>query len=318
MQLRRWQWKLKHRGSISLCMIMKNEEKLLRRCLNSVQGLVDEIIIVDTGSTDKSIEIAKEFGAVVLSDPWQDDFARPRNIGLDRATKDWILILDPDEVLARKDHFKIRELTWLRRAIAIQIETRNYTNHANNQGFVPCKGAYDEEKGWIGWAPSTKTRLFRNGFGLKFVGRWHELVDYSVDAKKYPGIKADVPVHHYEHEINQADVEEKKRFYLRMGEKKVADDLDNDQAWWELAVAEGIMGYNVRAIRSFRMSMRKGFAPAERLLAFVPVMMKCGDKKASEFLFEKAMCKLSPQLTHLDERLKKFEPLDPHFCKNNA
>ncbi|MCK4248269.1 MAG: glycosyltransferase, partial [Candidatus Omnitrophica bacterium] len=75
-------WQKKLGDTISLCMIMRNEEKHLARCLKSVKGLVDEIIICDTGSTDKSIQIARAHGARVFQDPWQDDFARPRNIAI--------------------------------------------------------------------------------------------------------------------------------------------------------------------------------------------------------------------------------------------
>src|SRR5680860_285424 len=84
---------------ISLCMIMRDEEEHLARCLASVQGVVDEIVIVDTGSVDRSIEIAESFGARVLHEEWHGDFATPRNTGIDAATGDWILVLDADEEL---------------------------------------------------------------------------------------------------------------------------------------------------------------------------------------------------------------------------
>lgn len=84
---------------LSLCMIMRNEEEHLPRCLESVQGVVDEIVIVDTGSTDRSVEIAESFGATVLHEEWKGDFAAPRNTSIDAATGDWILILDADEEL---------------------------------------------------------------------------------------------------------------------------------------------------------------------------------------------------------------------------
>src|SRR5579884_1851863 len=84
---------------ISLCMIVKNEEKFLPRCLQSVAGVVDEINIVDTGSTDGTIEIARSFGARVERREWRDDFAWARNEALALATKRWILVLDADEEL---------------------------------------------------------------------------------------------------------------------------------------------------------------------------------------------------------------------------
>ena len=81
---------------ISLCMIMRDEEEHLERCLQSVEGVVDEIVIVDTGSVDRSIEIATAHGARIIHEEWRSDFAAPRNTGIDAATGDWILVLDAD------------------------------------------------------------------------------------------------------------------------------------------------------------------------------------------------------------------------------
>ncbi len=85
--------------NISLCMIVKDEETMLPRCLQSVQDLVGEMIVVDTGSTDRTVEIAQQFGAAVYHHPWIDDFADARNASLRHARGDWILVLDADETL---------------------------------------------------------------------------------------------------------------------------------------------------------------------------------------------------------------------------
>ena len=84
---------------ISLCMIVKNEEAVLGRCLASVKGVADEIIVVDTGSTDRTVEIAEKAGARVIADPWQNDFSRARNVSIANATGDWVLWLDADDVI---------------------------------------------------------------------------------------------------------------------------------------------------------------------------------------------------------------------------
>src|SRR3989344_5938628 len=88
--------------TISLCMITKDEEKYLEQCLSSVNSLVDEIIIVDTGSNDKTKEIAKKFKAKVFDFKWIDDFSAARNESLKHATKDWILVIDADEIIEQK------------------------------------------------------------------------------------------------------------------------------------------------------------------------------------------------------------------------
>ncbi|MEK4060603.1 MULTISPECIES: tetratricopeptide repeat-containing glycosyltransferase family 2 protein [Paenibacillus] len=84
---------------ISLCMIVKNEADSLAQCLKSVHGVADELVVVDTGSTDSTVQIARSFGAAVVSSPWTGDFAAARNAGLKMAKGTWILILDADEEL---------------------------------------------------------------------------------------------------------------------------------------------------------------------------------------------------------------------------
>lgn len=95
---------------LSLCMIVRNEKALLQRCLASVKGLPDEIIVVDTGSTDGTQEAALGFGATVIEEPWRNDFAQARNIGLARARAPWILVLDADEVLEEPAKKALRKL----------------------------------------------------------------------------------------------------------------------------------------------------------------------------------------------------------------
>src|SRR3989304_7047785 len=97
-------YKLKSpRPTLSLCMIVKNEEQFLGQCLDSVQDIVDEMIIVDTGSTDSTVEIARRYGAQIFHHPWQGSFSEARNYGLQYATGDWILQMDADEELEKAD-----------------------------------------------------------------------------------------------------------------------------------------------------------------------------------------------------------------------
>ncbi len=91
---------------LNLVMIVKNEERSLRRCLKAAKPLVDRMIIADTGSSDKTAEIARSMGATVLEFPWINDFSAARNFALDHSDGDWNLVLDADEYLRpcrRKD-----------------------------------------------------------------------------------------------------------------------------------------------------------------------------------------------------------------------
>ena len=89
--------------TVTLSMIVRNEQDRLPAAVGSVRGLVDEIIVVDTGSTDDTCALARDLGARVIEVPWRDDFAAARNCGLDQVTTDWVLMLDADETLAPVD-----------------------------------------------------------------------------------------------------------------------------------------------------------------------------------------------------------------------
>src|SRR6185436_14922920 len=101
--------------TLSLAMIVRDEEEMLPRSLAAVRDAVDEIIVVDTGSTDRTIEIAKSFGAKVIEREWTGSFADARNVSFDAATGDWVMWLDADEVLVADDAQRLREIlgrTW--------------------------------------------------------------------------------------------------------------------------------------------------------------------------------------------------------------
>src|SRR3989344_295540 len=146
-------------STLSLCMITKNEEQFLEQCLNSVKELVDEIIIVDTGSTDKTKEIASKFTDKIYDFQWCDDFSAARNESLKYATQDWILVLDADEVISKEDYQKIKELIQPEiqpEASAYTLIQRNYFQSEDNFGKstnlntrLNIKAAGQDEQGFI-------------------------------------------------------------------------------------------------------------------------------------------------------------------------
>src|SRR3712207_9594713 len=89
--------------TLSLCMIVKDEEAMLGRTLAAIREHVDEIVVVDTGSQDRTVEIAESFGAKVVHHEWTGDFSEARNVSLEAATSDWIIYLDADEVLRSEE-----------------------------------------------------------------------------------------------------------------------------------------------------------------------------------------------------------------------
>jgi len=95
---------------ISLCMIVKNEEKIIARCLDSIADLVDEIIIVDTGSTDSTKAIASHYTNHIYDFKWVDDFSAARNFSFEKATKEYIYVADADEVMDEENRQRFLQL----------------------------------------------------------------------------------------------------------------------------------------------------------------------------------------------------------------
>src|SRR4051812_44016553 len=101
---------MKEQITISLCMIVKDEEEVIERCLSSIQSVVDEIIIVDTGSTDRTKELVKRFTNQIYNFEWIDDFSAARNYSFSKATMDYILWLDADDILTEENKIKLEKL----------------------------------------------------------------------------------------------------------------------------------------------------------------------------------------------------------------
>ena len=153
---------MERKHTVSLCMIVKNEESCLRRCLESLDGLIDEIIIVDTGSTDHTIEITKEFNAIIKTYQWNNDFAAARNYGLSFATKDWILVLDADEYLRQDDREQLVNALNDFNYDCYFIKTLNFITSATDKNYMV----------------NLNQRIFKNHKGFKYVGSIHEQVQY--------------------------------------------------------------------------------------------------------------------------------------------
>jgi len=150
---------------LTAAIIVKDEAEHLAGCLASISGVVDEVVVVDTGSTDDSVAVASGFGAVVLHHPWTGNFSEARNLGLDRATGDWILYIDADERLeAPTDKAKVAALFDWADAARIGAFRINFTL------LQGCSHAYE-------W------RLWRHDPAVRFEGIIHEGITPSLAAR---------------------------------------------------------------------------------------------------------------------------------------
>ena len=165
---------------LSLSMIVKNEEKFLEDCLRSVEGVVDEMVIVDTGSTDRSRDIAERFGARVFSWAWSGDFSAARNECLRHVSGDWVLYMDADERL-ESGHGKA---------------LRSLMRHPSAGAFlIYVGGTIALQNGRYGHS-NAYPRLFRRHPNIGFEGKVHEQIAPSIERLGMPILPSTVVVRH--------------------------------------------------------------------------------------------------------------------------
>jgi glycosyltransferase involved in cell wall biosynthesis len=239
---------LMEQPTLSLCMIAKNESEHIGRCLQSAKDWVDEIIVVDTGSTDDTREIARSWGATVIDAEWRDDFSFARNISLERATGDWILFLDCDEQLAPGSGPELRALIRGSRYEAYFIQVSNLTE-INSTLLVPS------------------VRLFRNRPVFRFEGRIHEQIATSILAhygQQSIG-QCTVSIIHHGYHGQEANIQAKIKRNLKLL-KSTADAEKNGFYYYNLGIEHLRLGERENALGCFLESARMtaanlGYAP---------------------------------------------------------
>jgi glycosyltransferase involved in cell wall biosynthesis len=191
--------------TLSLCMIVRDEEEMLPRSLAAARDAVDEIIVVDTGSTDRTIEIARSFGAKVIEREWTGSFADARNASFEAATGDWVMFLDADEVLVADDAQRLREVlgrTW--REAFYLVET-NFTGELGDGTAVTHNAL----------------RVFRNRPEYRFEGRIHEQIAHKLPTGQPERIEiTDVRVEHYGYLGVVRDAKDKSRRNIELLERQ--------------------------------------------------------------------------------------------------
>jgi len=170
--------------SLSVCLIIKNEEKNLLRCLFSIKNIASQIIVVDTGSTDSSLLIARELTDQVYYYKWNDDFSSARNFCLDKADGDWILVLDGDEELESKCLCLIKEIIQTQDIEAYMVTIKNY--YKNNHELMTIM--------------NLQPRLFRNNKRYRYKGIVREQILESIqgcNSEDRIKIVQDISIIHY-------------------------------------------------------------------------------------------------------------------------
>jgi glycosyltransferase involved in cell wall biosynthesis/Tfp pilus assembly protein PilF len=231
----------RRRARVSLTMIVKNEERNIGDCLKTVADLMDEVIVVDTGSTDRTREIASRFGAKVVDFPWRDDFAAARNEGLRHATGEWVLWLDADDRIDEENRAKLRALL-----AGLGNENRAY--------ILRCVCPPDAVSG--GAAVVSHPRLFRRHPNLRWRYRVHEQILPSLQELGGALQWADVVIRH----VGYQDPAERRRKVERnqqLGQLDVAEFPDDPFVLYNLGRTRLELGQPAQAVPLLRQAMQR-------------------------------------------------------------
>ncbi len=234
-------------------MIVKNEERFLEQCLQSIAGVVDEINVVDTGSTDKTVEIAERFGARVIHREWRNDFAWARNEAVSMATKRWVMMLDADEELVPESRALLQTL-------------RDVPAFLTGL-WIRCFNLVDDYKG-TGASSHALTRIFPNSPRLRYVSPIHEYVttdgrDTGIDARYSP-----ISIVHHGYLANVIEDRGKAARNLQMIQAAVDADPSSAFNWYNLGVTALIVKDGDLAIKALEKMVE---LVGDEHRAFVPV-----------------------------------------------
>lgn len=220
-------------STLTLSMIVKNEEKYLRNCLESVKDIVNEIVIVDTGSTDKTKDIAKNYNAKIIELEWQNDFSFARNIALENSTSEWILYLDADERLNENSQNEIKKLTETNQKLGINCNIKNIDEFQNSPKLMKY------------------IRLFKNDINIKFSGRAHEQIEPSLFENNYKIVDSSIEIVHLGYNMPKEELKKKAERNLKL---LLADYNEKKTSYlaYQIANSYSILDDKEMALKFFR------------------------------------------------------------------
>ncbi|HEY9166523.1 MAG TPA: glycosyltransferase [Candidatus Kryptonia bacterium] len=204
---------------LSLCMIVRNEQDYLPKCLASVKGIVDEIVVVDTGSTDNTLRIAEQHGARVVNQKWGNDFSSARNKSLELATGDWILVLDADEELSPETRAKIKSLISGTKADGLEVCVRSQLPEGDAAVFED----------------TILVRLFRNKKDYRYFLPIHEQIRQSIERHGGTIAPSDLMITHHGYAKGEVQgIESRAERNLKLLYSTLTDSKDNPYIHYQL------------------------------------------------------------------------------------
>lgn len=273
---------------LSLCMIVKNEEEFLADCLSSIKDLVDEIIILDTGSTDATSAIAKQHDAQVFPFTWTNDFSAARNAALAHAQGDWILVLDADEVLDTACHDTIRQCLEQSDVWGYRVPIFNYSHDSRVPGWSSVTDA-THARGFPGFILTRVVRLFRRRPEIRCRFSVHEGVEFSIEEHHGKLVQAPFVIHHYGAVRGTSSTAFKQQIYFSMVQQDCERYPTHPKPFYELGIGYLDLGEFDKAIAAFEQAVKKNdhyLAPYHYL---GEIAFRKGDLQKAKAFFEKSL-----------------------------
>lgn len=210
--------------TLSLCMILKDEAFFIGRCLDALRDHVDEIVLVDTGSSDDTRDIGGQYTDAIFDFDWVDDFAAARNYSLQQASGDWILVLDADELIEPGHLGYLRQLIGDTDADVFFLDQLNYSDNTIERDWQPQVAEHPYGWSYKGFRANPVARLFRNRADIRFTGTVHEIIDLNDETLVVEQLR--VPIHHDMNGNPAKDSHGRQRKYLRIMEQALRRQAD--------------------------------------------------------------------------------------------
>jgi len=202
--------------TVSACMIVKDEEELLGGCLDTIRDWVDEIVIVDTGSSDRTVEIAEQYGARIFHQQWEGNFSKHRNYSMEQATGDWVFIIDADERFDTEDLKILRPVLDNKDCRIVSIDVYNVYRQENEES--------------MSFLPSI--RFFRHDLGLQYEGIVHNVLRLPEGSGVH---RAPVRIKHLGYDLSDEQMKRKSERSSELLEKQLEENPDNAFALFNYA-----------------------------------------------------------------------------------
>ncbi|MCG8456048.1 MAG: glycosyltransferase [Holophagales bacterium] len=272
---------------LTAALIVRDEEALLPACLASLEGVADEIVVLDTGSRDRSAELARAAGARVHHHTWQDDFAAARNAALEAAAGDWILYIDADERVVGG------------RPATLAAQLRDPRNIGLTVLFSPAAD----------YTPYLEHRLFRRHDEIRFTGSIHETHLPSLEAlAKRRGLRIAHSELQLRHVGYDGEMERKHRRNLPLLEARLDEDPEHVYSWWHLGHTLLGLGHQAEAIAAWRRGLQAsrdgGKQDGAAAMPYLALLQH--EQPLEESLLEEALARFPdlPQLRWLRARMR--------------